>query len=453
MTAVLCCDEKLKNILVVTFAMGLVYSAVFPAVAVQNITLAESSDIPLTVGYYAAIVHNVGSMLNALVFQFVYNRVGIRWTAGLSMVLITGAHWPMIWITNQYVIYAGEFLSGIGRGAGWIFAPMIVMDNSEPGKSHRNMGYFWSGLSAGVMAGGLGNYFYFVGVTTISAVNRQVVYALCAGVTVLASLLAGFGLSEIKGREGCQTTNDVTYVKVDENNEDYRVTMPKEDGGKKEEIDGDGLNSSFSDFIVWFKMMARRPAFWLHFIPLIYTGFIWAYFYKMFPTAIPSISNQRKLIPLTTVVMGGSYLLGTSTSSIVSRWITPTACLLLSALMILVAMILSVLIFPKEAASQILEIGTTETFIKGGFVHLMVISALIGLGDGMFSVIHLTAIGRLYGKDTSLGYSVNIIMYYLVYGLCMFTPTLFDMHSYCYITMVTVVASCLALTVGLKQFL
>ena len=68
-------------------------------------------------------------MVTALVFQFLYNRLGLKLTVVLATILVTGSYWPMIWITNQYVIYAGEFLSGIGRGAGGIFAPMIVMDN------------------------------------------------------------------------------------------------------------------------------------------------------------------------------------------------------------------------------------------------------------------------------------------------------------------------------------
>ena len=84
---------------------------------------------------------------------------------------------------------------------------------------------------------------------------------------------------------------------------------------------------------------------------------------------------------------------------------------------------------------------------------MIVISALIGLGDAMFCVIYDTAIGRLYGKKTSFGYSINTLVYHVTYGLGMFAPTLFDIHSYCYITMVTVVASCLALAVGLKQYL
>ena len=449
----ICCNEKLKNIVLVSIGMGLIYSAVFPANAVQNIALAESSDISLTVGYYAAIVNNVGSILTAFVFQFVYNRLGLKLTIALSMFIITGAHWPMIWVTNQYLIYVGEFLSGVGRGFGWIFTPMIVMDNSEKGKSQRNMGYNWTIMSAGVMAGGLCNYFYFVGVTTISVANRQMVYALCAGVTLLASLIAGCGVSEIKGGGGQGGSAKVTYVKCEEGQEEEGQARSVESENDAEGVGGNGLNYSLGDFVTWFKMMGTRLTFWAHFVPLIYTGFIWAYFYKMFPTAIPSISDQRKLIPLSTVIMGGTYLVGTSSSNILSRWFTPAACVALSSCMILVAMILSVLIFPKEAASKIIELGTAETYIRGGPAHLISISALIGLGDGIFSVIHFTAIGRLYGRETSLGYSVNILGYYLIYGLCMFTPTLFDIHSYCYVTMATVVASCLALTVGLKNYL
>jgi hypothetical protein len=393
--------------------------------------------------------------VNALIFQFVYNRLGIKLTAGLSMLLITGAHWPMIWITNQYPIYIGEFLSGVGRGAGWILSPMIVMDNSNKSNSQRNMGYNWSIMSAGVMAGGLCNYFYFVGVTTISTANRKMVYGLCAGVTLLASLLASLGITEIKGTENGAAKVDMKYMKVNEDDEkgDDDMIKSKNTADEQDGSDGKNLNYSLKDFVVWLKMMGKRPSFWAHFVPLIYTGFIWAFFYRIFPTSIPSISDQRKLIPLTTIIMGGSFLIGTSTSNIMSRLITPTACVVLSTLMILVAMTISLLIFPKEAASKILEVGAAETYVKGGAVHLVAISSLIGLGDGMFSVIHFTAIGRLYGKDTSLGCSVNILVYYLVYGLCMFTPVLFNVHSYCYVTMVAVVASCLALTVGLREYM
>ena len=111
-----CCNEKLKNVLIISFVMCLTFSALYPAGAVQNIALEETSDIPLTVGYYSAIIQNIGSMVTALVFQFLCNRLGLKLTVGLATILVTGSYWPMIWITNQYVIYAGEFLSGIGRG-------------------------------------------------------------------------------------------------------------------------------------------------------------------------------------------------------------------------------------------------------------------------------------------------------------------------------------------------
>ena len=398
----LCCSEGAKNILIISISLGLVHMVNFPATSVQNIALAESTEIDLKVGYYAAICKTVGSILVGFVLQIVYQSIGIKLTFGLFIFLIIGSYLPMIWIVNEYVIYAGEFLAGLGMGATWVLCPMVVMDNSEEGKSLRNMGHWWAMMTVGVVVGGLSNYFYFEGVSTISVSNRIMIYALAAGITVLSSIIAIFGISEI---------------------------------------------------IAWLQKMGRRPAFWIHFVPLVYWALIWGYFYKIFPTAIPSISDERKLIPLTTVVMGTAFLIGSSTWSYVSKWINSKFCIILASVMQLLVVVLSVLIFPKDSASRIIEVGAAETYIQPHNAYVIAISALIGLADSAVSVIYFNAAGRLYGEETSLGYSVNILGFYAFYILSMFAPSVFDIHSYCYVLAASVVAMCLSITVGLKNYL
>ena len=51
--------------------------------------------------------------------------------------------------------------------------------------AQKNMGYWWMALSLGTLIGGLCNYFYFDGVTEISANNRVMVYAISVSYTHL----------------------------------------------------------------------------------------------------------------------------------------------------------------------------------------------------------------------------------------------------------------------------
>ena len=459
MTANFCCNERIKNVLVVSITMGLVYMSFFTATALQNIALAESSDIELQVGYYAAIAKTVGSIVVGFVFQIVYQRLGLKLTSGLFILLCTSCYWPMIWIVNQYVIYAGEFLSGLGSGAMWVLCPMVVMDNSKEESSQRNMGYFFAFTSIGITVGGVCNYFYFEGVYTITAGNRIMVYGICAGLTILACLVGVLGTSEIKdgtkfNRSTAVDSEEVTYVKIDGNEEDVdSVFIENQTPKNNEEKIENKLGYSLKEVIAWLKKMGGRLAFWVHFIPLIYWSFTWGYLEKIFPTAIPSISDERKLIPLTTVIMGITTLIGASTWNLVSKWTSPTFCIIISTLLLLLAITLSVLIFPKDSASRILEVGTAETYLQPSPAYVIIISALIGLADSAVSIIYFNAAGRLYGEETSLGYSVNIFGYYVFYILSMFAPSIVDIHTYCYAMMVSVVAMCFSITVGLKNYL
>ena len=118
--------------------------------------------------------------------------------------------------------------------------------------------------------------------------------------------------------------------------------------------------------------------FWILLLPLFYWAFIWGLFYKILPTATASISDDRKLIPLTTIIIGASYLLGSASWTHISRWTKNTACIILASLIHLAALVLSVLIFPKSAGSQILDVDGIDTYIKPDIVYIILIFALIG---------------------------------------------------------------------------
>ena len=455
----ICCGEGAKNILIIGISLGMVHMVNFPATSVKNIALEESTDIDLKVGYYAEIFKTVGSVLVGFMFPIVYQSIGIKLTFGVSIFLTTGSYWPMIWNVNEYVIYAGDFLSGIGMGATWILCPMVAMDNSEEGKSLRNMGRWWAIMTVGVVSGGLCNYFYFQGVSTISTSNRVMIYAICAGVTILSSIIAAFGISEIKDKRNCKRSTavdseEVKYIKIDgEEGEVLNEVFREENKTERKEEIKIGSSYSVKEIIVWLQEMGRRPAFWIHFVPLVYWALVWGYFYKIFPTAIPSISDERKLIPLTTVVLGIALFVGFSSWSHVSKWTSSKFCIILASSMLLLVAVLSVLIFPKDSATQILDVETAETYIPPHNAYVIAISALIGLADSAVGVIYYNSAGRLYGEQKSLGYSVNVLGFYLFYILSMFTPSVLDLHSYCYVLAACVVAMCLSVSVGLKNYL
>lgn len=404
--------------------------ALGPAAAVQNIALAESSDIDLNVGYYSEIVKYVASIVVGFIFYPFYKWTGIRVTAVVATLLVTGLFWTMIWIVNEYVIYFGAFLTGIGWGAMWIIWPMTIIDNSHASSAQKNMGIWLACGSLGVFLGGLSNFLYFEKVTKISSTNRVMVYSICTAVTVLAAALGGISVSDIKKcSSGPGKKGDFTNI---------------DNPGTKTKV-------AAAD---WFKKMAKRPEFWLLFLPLIYWGFIWGFFIKMLPTAVASISNQRNLIPLGTLALGASYLVGSLTWTYVTKFLNNTICIILASCLDLAAIILSVLIFPKGAASEVLDVETIETYIEPLPVYIVLISVFIGLADSCISIIYFSIAGRIYGKDgTSLGFSINNVGFCVFYILSMFTPSLFDLHSYCYAMIGAVLVMCITLTVFFRRFM
>ena len=203
----------------------------------------------------------------------------------------------------------------------------------------------------------------------------------------------------------------------------------------------------------WFNTMRKLKEFWILFLPLIYWGFIWGFFVKMLPTATASISDRRDLIPLTTLASGAAFLIGSTSWNAVSRCTNNTFCVILATLMDFLAITLSILIFPKEATSKILEVGTVETYISPHYVYPVIIATLIGLADSGISIFYYTVAGRVYQDKASLGFSINNAGFCVFYIISLFAPSLFDLHSYCYCMFGAVFLMCLSLTVGLRRFL
>ena len=199
--------------------------------------------------------------------------------------------------------------------------------------------------------------------------------------------------------------------------------------------------------------MSKRYEFWVLLLPLVYWAFIWGYFYKILPTASASVSDERDLIPLTTVIIGVAYLAGSVVWNKVATWVNNTVCIVLQSLMLLASLVISVLIFPKTAAAQLVKTGTGNTYLEPNSVYVIVICTLIGLSDSGISIIFYTVSGVIFGKGTSLGYAVVNNVFYIFYVVSMFTPSLFDLHTYCYITGVAVLVMCFAITVGLRKFI
>ncbi|XP_063682418.1 uncharacterized protein LOC134817212 [Bolinopsis microptera] len=464
-----CCDERTKNLVVASFCMSLCMFAGAPAGTVQNIALAESTDIDLSVGYHSEVVKTVAGIVAAIIFHPVHNLIGIKVTALLSTVLVTGNYWVMVWIVNKYMLYFGAALCGMGWGALWVLWPMVVVENSAEKKSQKNMGYWFMSMSIGTLMGGLANYFYFEGVTKISSKNRVMLYTTCAGVTMLTSLVAAFGITDIKKspkRHQPLTDEDIETVPQDDLDEvtystkggeaDVNVMIPRKPSGVNKVKDWFKVmtkKAGLKEGLDWFKVMARIPAFWFLVIPLIYWGFIWGYFIKILPTATASISDKRNLIPLTSVINGVCSLVGTTTWNLLSKITNNIFCIMVASAMLLSSLILSILIFPKGAASEILALGSAETYITPDPIHVVVICALIGLADSGVSIIYFSTAGRIYGDEPALGYATNAIGYYVFYICSMFSPSLFDLHTYCYCMIASVVAMCLVFPFGLRKYL
>ena len=113
-------DERTKNLAVASFCTCVCFAAGAPAGTVQNIAIAESTDIDISVGYYSEMVKTIGSIVAAIFFHPVYQLIGIKVTALLSTVLVTGNYWVMIWIVNKYMLWSCSMWNGLGRFVGFV---------------------------------------------------------------------------------------------------------------------------------------------------------------------------------------------------------------------------------------------------------------------------------------------------------------------------------------------
>ena len=438
--------------------------AAAPAILIQNIALAESSDIDLSVGYYSEVLRASMGIVTCLLFYPVYKKIGVKATAMVSTILITGNYWTMIWIVNEGLIYLGAAISGMGWGSLWVLWPMVIMENSKGAKNAQtNMGIWFAANSLGEFIGGLWNYFYFDGVYQISVENRQMVYGICAGITIFASFVAAVGLTQHdnqKQPEDHQPPNNEEIAARFEVNDELEGN--KNDGdkieigirvpGKKENTEAEGTAQEFEP-LEWCKKMLKLPAFYLLVIPLLFWGVLWGYFLKILPTAIPSISDSRNLIPLGAVIGGACAFLGATLWDLISKATNNLFCISLASLMIVAAAILSILTFPEEAATEILEVGSAETYIKPDSIYVIVIQGLIMLADVGLSIIFFAAAGQIYGEGPTLGYASNMIGFSFFYICSMFAPDLFNLHSYCYLMIAAVLLTCFTFFTGLRKFI
>ena len=453
MKKISCCDVRTQNLLIASIAMMICVMAGTPSAAVQNIALAESTDLAVQVGYYSEIAGTIGSIIMGFIFPVIYRFLGLKLTTTLIIIISTAYYWTMIWVVNEYLIYLGGFLAGLGWGGLWIICPMVVMDNSQEGKGIRNMTYFWMAKSLGDMIGGLCGYIYFDNITVISETNRFVVNGVCVGITCFAAVLAAVGLSEIKDdkyRDGGDVVVTNRICAENGGTTDLPTVQEGSLDNKESAKSVSRFNHSFEYTKNWFNIMVQRLEFWVLLLPLVYWAFIWGYFYKILPTATASISDKRGLIPLTTVIIGASYLIGSASWNFLSRWMNSTFCIVLQSLMLLASLAISIMIFPKGAASGIDISG--DTYITPDSIFVVVIAALIGLADSGISITFYTVSGIIFGEGTSLGYAVVNNVFYTFYSFSMFAPSLFDLHSYCYSTGAMVVVMCVSMTVGLGKF-
>ena len=457
-------NKRTRNILTSSFCMCLSVMAAAPAILIQNIALAESSDIDLSVGYYSEVLRSSTGIITCLLFYPVYKKIGIKVVAMVSTILITAAYWTMIWIVNEGLIYLGAAISGMGWGSVWVLWPMVIMENSKNAKNAQtNMGIWFAGASFGEVIGGLCNYFYFDGVYQISVENRQMVYGICAGITIFASFVAAVGLTQHNNHKqsgnhqppnnkeiaaGSEVTDEIEGKKNDSDTIEIEIRVP----GKQENTEDKRTKLDF-DSLTWCKKMLKLPAFYLLGIPLLYWGVLWGYYLKILPTAIASISDSRNLLPLGAVIGGACSFFGATLWDFVSRATNNLFCISLASLMIVSAAILSILTFPKGAATEILEVGSVETYIKPDSIYVVVIQGLIMLADVGISIIFYAAAGQIYGEGTTLGYASNMVGFSFFYICSMFAPDLFNLHSYCYLMIAAVLLMCFTFFTGLRKFI
>ena len=454
--------DDIRNLTITCIVFFLTYLTFTPSLTLMSVSIfpystlnqaCETCTIDIMVIYYSRVIQYAASFPMCFFFPEIYKFLGLKLVYLLSAGLYIPFYLTMIWIKNDATLYIGALFTAIANSMLWCAAPMCMADSAGPGKYQMYMGFCMFSLFTGVTASGIANYFYLDGVYFISDKIRINLYTAFAVGALLAAVIGAFGIKDVKAKKvlGISTKKDIAALEGLASEDSEIPNAVIEDLPQRENPMEQRISERIYYQLYWYVETVQRKEFWLIVVPLFYWGVLWGYKSTIMSTAIGFTFPESKYIPLKSICIGASYLLGALLWTPMSRCTSNFASLSLCTLMLIVGCVLSVLIFPKTAAVSIDPNAMTYLEPKG--FYIIIISCLIGAADSGFCLVFYSAVAKVFASNTTMGYAAVQNWFNVFTIVALFAPKYIDLHVYLYVTLAVVVASWLSLGIGLRHYI
>jgi len=187
---------KMLNVVLLGLAFMLVFTA-FQTMGNIQTTILSSASNPNSAGYVdgfsgdgfisLALIYAVFSLSNWFA-PSVVALIGPRLTLVVGGIIYS-LYIAQIAYPNNYLLYGGSVLIGIGAAVIWTAQGNFLTLNSDSGTMARNSGIFWAMLQMSMLIGNTFVFFQFAGKDDIDTKTRTVVTMTLLGVGVAGTLV------------------------------------------------------------------------------------------------------------------------------------------------------------------------------------------------------------------------------------------------------------------------
>jgi len=427
--------KRLKKMLINVIVLGMSFLLMYTAFQTMNGILQNVID-----GYihYHPSAEPVNGLVSLGIFYFVaaianWITPAIMVFTGAKMAILIGGLVNTLYIgmlifaPKAIPIYIFSVFIGISGGLVWVGQGTLLIINSTKATISRNTGIFYFMFESSLVVGNTFIYIVFNGEKYIDDETRKISFGVLTVVSLLGSLtiLGLRNVPQILEDENEDKKPETEENQIEEAAEESRFGESVEEMSKwkkaKKEASG-ALSHSW-------KLMKTKD--------IIFQSFMWGYngleitFWSgVFPTCIGQtrqLENRFGVVGLAGILVGVGEILGAGVTMLTGNKEKPPRGPLVCIGMVChaVAFYLCYLTLPEDSPTN--TVGTDAlAWIFPTEETILIISFLLGFGDGIFQNQICSLIGLLYPKEEDAASSFAIFQFVQ----CLFAAAAFFYSSY-----------------------
>ncbi|KAL5269201.1 hypothetical protein ACHWQZ_G002881 [Mnemiopsis leidyi] len=386
--------------------MCLIYSAFFPGSGLLDVVVTDGrhSD-DASVGFTSQGLTYLSSISIALITPPIISVIGVRATFGIASILYCGLFIGIIFL-QDWTIYLGSFIAGVGMGMLWVVAPKILTDNSTEKNLQRNNSIWWCIYIFSMVIGNTADYFYLGNLTTIDAHTRFCIYLVCTILVLLATAVAILGYKDVKKSESLTDNQD-------------ELLCSRSIQGRPINLERATPWEKIKQNMKLYKVCLFRKEVGYLLLVLFYNSFVLAFYTMTYQTCIGHTFADRSLIPLMSLVFGMTAVISCPLYESMATFLNTKIAVLFLYVLAIISYYMIFLSFPSAATYGSSDEPTT---IKPTKNLVLIIGVLLAITDTGFNIQANHVVGLLFQSDSEIGFmllnSVMSLGTAIVFFLC-----------------------------------